>query len=77
MGIESRKRKPKGEIEALVAGETVTKEIHEELTYNRLYDSIDNLWSVLFMTGYLTMGGKPEEKRVELAIPNMEIRQSV
>ncbi len=64
----------KGEIEALVAGETVTKEVHEELTYNRLYDSIDNLWSVLFMTGYLTMRGKPEGKRVELTIPNMEIR---
>ena len=68
------KRLTRGEIEALVAGETVTKEIHEELTYNRLYDSIENLWSVLFMTGYLTMRGKPSGKRVELAIPNMEIR---
>lgn len=64
----------RGEIEALVAGETVGKEIHEELTYNRLYDSAENLWSVLFMTGYLTMGGKTAGKKIELAIPNMEIR---
>ena len=53
----------KSEIEMLVAGETVTKEIHEELTYNRLYDSIDNIWSVLFMTGYLTQRGKSDGNR--------------
>ncbi len=64
----------KGEIEALVAWETVTKEIHEELTYSNLYDSMDNIWSVLFMAEYLTMSGKPEGKRIRLAIPNMEIR---
>ena len=64
----------RGEIEALVAGETVTKEVREELTYDNLYETAGNLWSVLFMTGYLTMRGKPVGKRVELAIPNMEIR---
>ena len=64
----------KSEIEALVAGENVAKEIHEELTYNRLYDSIDHIWSVLFMTGYLTYSGKPEGKTYLLKIPNMEIR---
>lgn len=64
----------KGEIEDLVAGETVVKEIHEDLTYNRLYDSIDNLWSVLFTTGYLTQRGKQDGKNIRLAIPNMEIR---
>lgn len=64
----------KSEIEALVAGDEVTKEIHEELTYNRLYDSIDHIWSVLFMTGYLTYSGKPEGKKYLLKIPNMEIR---
>lgn len=62
------------ELEALIAGETVTKEIHEELTYQRLYDSVENVWSVLFMTGYLTYRGKPEGKRYRLTIPNMEIR---
>ena len=65
----------KSEIEMLVAGETVTKEIHEELTYNRLYDSIDNIWSVLFMTGYLTQRGKSDGNRIQLTIPNREIRK--
>ena len=64
----------KSEIEALLAGETVTKEIHEELTYNQLYSSIGNIWSVLFTTGYLTHRGKPDGKRFKLMIPNMEIR---
>ena len=45
------------EIEALVAGETVTHRIRQELTYRELYDNIDNLWSVLFTTGYLTQRG--------------------
>ena len=67
-------RLAKSEMEALIAGETVEKEIHEDLTYNRLYDSADNLWSVLFMTGYLTYRGKPQGKRYQLAIPNREIR---
>lgn len=63
----------KGEIEALITGETVTKTINEDLTYNNLYASIDNIWSVLFTTGYLTQRGKAKEK-YELTIPNMEIR---
>ncbi len=62
------------EIERLVDGEAITKEIHQDLTYKDMYDSIDNLWSVLFTTGYLTMRGKPEGNRFQLAIPNMEIR---
>ncbi|MBB5263972.1 hypothetical protein HNP82_001077 [Catenibacillus scindens] len=62
------------EIEALVAGEAVVKEIHEELTYNRLYDSINNIWSVLFMTGYLTYRERLTGKLYSLAIPNTEIR---
>lgn len=67
--------KMKGEIEALVAGETVTKEIHEELTYRNLYDSGDNIWSVLFMTGYLTKREAAGEDTYKLAIPNREIRK--
>lgn len=62
------------EIERLVDGEAITKEIHQDLTYKDMYDSIDNLWSVLFTTGYLTMRGKPEGNSFRLAIPNMEIR---
>ncbi len=64
----------KSEIEALIAGETVTKEILEDLTYNRMYDSIDHIWSVLFTTGYLTQRGTPDGRYYRLAIPNMEIR---
>lgn len=61
------------EIERLVAGETIIKEIHQDLTYKDMYASIENLWSVLFTTGYLTQRGKPEGNRFQLAIPNMEI----
>lgn len=64
----------KSEIEALVAGEIVTKDIHMDLTYDHIYDSIDNIWSVLFTTGYLTQRGNLDRKRYQLAIPNMEIR---
>ena len=64
----------KREMEALIAGESVTKEIHEELTYNNLYDSMENIWSVLFMTGYLTYRGNPRGSSYPLVIPNMEIR---
>ncbi|MCD7955685.1 MAG: ATP-binding protein [Lachnospiraceae bacterium] len=65
----------KREIEALVAGETVEKVIREDLTYNHLYDEIENIWSVLFMTGYLTQRGDSEGKKYQLAIPNREIRE--
>ena len=60
-------------IECLIAGEVVTKEINEELTYKELYDKIDNVWSVLFTTGYLTQRGKASGKVLRLAIPNREI----
>lgn len=52
----------------------MTKEIYEELTYNRLYDTTDHIWSVLFATGYLTQTGKPAGKSFQLRIPNREIR---
>ena len=64
----------KKEIERLVAGETVEKEVHPELTYKDLYASIENLWSVLYTTGYLTMKGKPAGDVLTLVIPNREIR---
>ena len=62
------------EIERLVAGEVITKEIHQELTYAEVYQSIDNIWSLLFTTGYLTQRGKAEGRQMKLAIPNLEIR---
>lgn len=64
----------KKEIELLVSGETVTKEIYENLTYNELYDSIDHIWSVLFAAGYLTQRGTSDGRWYQLAIPNMGIR---
>ena len=64
----------KSEVENLVAGETVEKEIHEDLTYNEMYSSINNVWSLLFMTGYLTQRGSGDGNRRKLVIPNLEIR---
>jgi len=68
-------KQTQSEIERLIAGEFVIKEIHQELTYKELDKTIDNLWSVLFMTGYLTQRGRAKEKKYELVIPNYEIRQ--
>ena len=64
----------KREIEQLVAGEAIRKEIRQELTYRELYDSLENVWSVLFTTGYLTQRGKQEGRVYQLVIPNQEIR---
>ncbi len=64
----------KREIERLVAGETVTKEIRQELTYPEIYLTIDNIWSLLFTTGYLTQRGKAEGRQMKLAIPNLAVR---
>lgn len=63
------------EIERLIAGEAVVKEIHQELTYKEMYDSVDNIWSVLFTTGYLTQRGGRDGEVFRLVIPNMEIRK--
>lgn len=65
----------KEEIEKLMAGETIVKSIHKELTYKDLYDSPDNLWSVLYLTGYLTQRGRVDNDRLLLAIPNQEIHK--
>ena len=64
----------KREIEKLIAGEDIIKEIHQELTYPEMYQSIENVWSLLFMTGYLTQHGRVDAKRYKLAIPNLEIQ---
>jgi hypothetical protein len=64
----------KREIEQLIEGHTVTKTVRQELTYRELYDTIENMWSVLFTTGYLTQRGESDGKKLQLAIPNTEIR---
>ncbi len=71
---ESANATTKREIERLVAGEIIIKEIHQELTYAEIYQTIDNIWSLLFTTGYLTQRGKAEGRWMKLAIPNQEIR---
>lgn len=63
----------KSELELLVSGDTVVKQVDEMITYKELYSNIDNMWSTLFMTGYLTQRGKEPDGRYHLAIPNREI----
>ena len=64
----------KDEIERLIAGECIEKEISQELTYDELDKNIGNLWSVLFTTGYLTKQGRTADGKIRLAIPNKEIK---
>ncbi len=71
---ESANAATKRDIERLVAGETIIKEIHQELTYPEIYQTVDNIWSLLFTTGYLTQRGKAEGRQMKLAIPNLAVR---
>ncbi len=64
----------KAQIERLVSGETVQKAIEEQLTYNTMYDNVENMWSLLFATGYLTPSEMPDGNLVRLKIPNNEVR---
>ena len=64
----------KNEIERLIAGEYIEKEISQELTYDEIDNKIENLWSVLFTTGYFTQHGRTENGKYRLTIPNKEIR---
>lgn len=67
----------KTELERLVSGNVVRKRINETITYKELYSTIDNLWSTLFMTGYLTQRGSEDDGRYRLVIPNREIRNII
>ena len=73
--IDKSTKQTKEELERLIAGEAVVKTIRQELTYNELDTTIDNLWSVLFTTGYLTQQGRAEGSGYKLVIPNLEIRE--
>ena len=73
--IDKAGAKTRDEIERLIEGKTITKEIRQDLTYQELDKSIDHLWSVLFTTGYLTSRGMEGEDKYCLAIPNREIRK--
>ncbi len=63
------------ELEQLAAGGVVSKEIHQDLTYRDLYATMENMWSVLFATGYLTSRGQAGSGRLYLAIPNKEVQE--
>ena len=73
--IEKANQQTRREIEQLIEGKAIQKEIRLELTYNELDSTIENLWSVLFATGYLTQQGKPQGRTYSLIIPNESIRQ--
>ena len=63
------------EIEELIAGKTILKTLNEQLTHNEINDSIENVWSLLYMTGYLTITERPSGGKYALRIPNREVRQ--
>ena len=73
--IEKADKTTRDEIEALIAGELIEKPIRLELTYDEIDNSINNLWSVLFTTGYLTQAGRTEQGDYRLRIPNKEVRE--
>lgn len=73
--IDMADKSTRSELERLVAGEAIEKHIRLELTYDEIDSSIDNLWSVLFTTGYLTQQGMTESGAYKLVIPNQEIRE--
>ncbi len=63
------------EIERLIAGESIYKTLNENLTHNEIEKNIENIWSLLYMTGYLTLAARPSGGIFELRIPNREVRQ--
>lgn len=73
--IAKANKTTRDEIERLVSGEAIEKFIRLELTYDEIDNSIDNLWSVLFTTGYLTQTGMTEQGAYKLIIPNREVRE--
>ena len=73
----SSRQLTKVELEQLVNGESVQKKLNQELTYKDLYTSAENIWSTLFMTGYLTQRGEADGDRYNLVIPNLEIRNII
>ena len=73
--VDKADKTTQGEIERLIAGEAIEKAVRLDLTYEEIDNSIDNLWSVLFTTGYLTQAGRVERGVYKLLIPNREVRE--
>ena len=73
--IDKADKTTRNEIERLIHGESIEKAIRLELTYDEIDTTIDNLWSVLFTTGYLTQTCRAEKEIYSLKIPNKEIKE--
>lgn len=73
--IDKAGKTTRDEIERLIAGEAIDKQIRLDMTYDEIDNNIDNLWSVLFTTGYLTYTKISEDKKYSLVIPNREIKE--
>ena len=73
--IDKAGKTTRDEIERLIAGEAIDKQIRLDMTYDEIDNNIDNLWSVLFTTGYLTYTKISEDKKYSLVIPNKEIKE--
>ena len=73
--VDKADQTTRDEIEKLVAGGFVEKQLRLDLTYDEIDNNIDNVWSVLFTTGYLTRLGKNENDVYSLVIPNKEVRE--
>ena len=73
--IDKAGKTTRNEIERLIAGEAIDKQIRLDMTYDEIDNNIDNLWSVLFTTGYLTYTKISEDKKYSLVIPNKEIKE--
>lgn len=71
--VDKANRTTRNEIEQLIVGNAIEKTLRLDLTYDEIDNSIENLWSVLFTTGYLTQTGMTEDGAYRLVIPNREI----
>jgi len=76
--IEKADTKTKQEIELLIEGKTIEKPVHEDITYDEIYDSMDNLWNFMFFTGYFKKVSERMDEEdnhyLELCIPNREVK---
>ena len=73
--LKKANQSTRNDVEQLINGETIIKPIRQELTYREIEDTIDNIWSVLYSAGYLTCRRRVPGKKMELALPNWEVRE--
>ena len=73
--VDKADKSTRDEIEQLIAGKTISKSVRLDLTYDEIDNSIDNLWSVLFTTGYLTYTSVNDDGSYNLVIPNREVKE--